>query len=395
MAKPPRPSLDEALAIIHDRLAPLGTESVPVAGAFGRVTAAALQARHDVPRFPVSAMDGYALHSSETATASDAQPIALVLGPPIYAGHSPAPLGPGSALPIATGAPIPAGADAVLVRELAEIADDRLIVRAPVAAYRNVRQTGEDMAAGTDVLPDGAVLMPHSLGALAACGVHEVEVRRRPRIGLISTGSELSRIGDPIGGAGLIDSNAPMIAACAQAFGLPCSFLGAAADQAGAIDRLFDSASECDILLSTGGVSAGDLDLVRGRLEARRAAIQFHGVRMRPGKPILFATLADGRPYFGLPGNPVAALTGFRFFVVPALRRLLGLPPEKGEPVDCNTAPRPDCTLILRGRRITPSTVDCGLDQRSHVLSSALAADCWVKLREKGEAEAFPLVARP
>jgi len=395
MAKPPRPSLDEALAIIHDRLAPLGTESVPVADAFGRVTAAPLRARQDVPRFPVSAMDGYALHSGETAAASEAQPVTLALGGPVYAGQSPPPLEPGGALPIATGAPIPAGADAVLIREQAEIADGRLIVRAPVAPHRNVRQTGEDMAAGADVLSAGAVLMPHSLGALAACGVAEVEVRRRPRIGLISTGSELGGIGDPIGGAGLIDSNAPMIAACAQAFGLPCNFLGTAADQAAAIDRLFDSASDCDILLSTGGVSAGDLDLVRGRLEARGAAIHFHGVRMRPGKPILFACLADGRPYFGLPGNPVAALTGFRFFVVPALRRLLGLPPETGEPVGCETPPRPDCTLILRGRRITPSEVDCDLDQRSHVLSSTLAADCWVKLRENGEAEAFPLVARP
>jgi molybdopterin molybdotransferase len=197
-----------------------------------------------------------------------------------------------------------------------------------------------------------------------------------------------------MGGAGLVDSNAPMIAACAQAFGLPCDFLGAAADQAEAIDRLLDRASECDILLSTGGVSAGDLDLVRDRLEARGAMVYFHGVRMRPGKPILFARLADGRPYFGLPGNPVAALTGFRFFVVPALRRLLGLPEEKGEPVECTAAPRSDCTLILRGRRVTPSAVDCDLDQRSHVLSSTLAADCWIKLRENGEAEAFPLVGR-
>jgi molybdopterin molybdotransferase len=115
---------------------------------------------------------------------------------------------------------------------------------------------------------------------------------------------------------------------------------------------------------------------------------------MRPGKPILFAHLADGRPYFGLPGNPVAALTGFRFFVMPALRRMLGLAPETGEPVACDATPRPDCTLILRGRHLDPARVDCGLDQRSHVLSSTLLADCWVTLRENGRAEAFPLVAR-
>ena len=394
MAKPPRPSLDEALAIIQDRLNPLGIEAVPIGGALDRVTATPLWARQDVPRFPVSALDGYALRSDEPTTSSAAQPTLLRLGDPVYAGHSPIPLEPGNAVPIATGAPIPDGADAVLIREQAQIEDGRLVVRAPVARHRNVRRTGEDMTSGSEVLPAGVVLMPHSLGVLAACGIGEVEVRRLPRIGLISTGSELSEIGDPVGDAGLIDSNAPMIAACAQALGLPCIFLGRAADQVDAIDRLLESAGACDMLLSTGGVSAGDLDLVRDRLEAHGAEIHFHGVRMRPGKPILFARLRDGRPYFGLPGNPVAALTGFRFFVVPALRRLLGLAPEQGEPVACDTPPRPDCTLILRGRHLNPSAVDCNLDQRSHVLSSTLLADCWVILRENGRAEAFPLVAR-
>jgi len=119
-------------------------------------------------------------------------------------------------------------------------------------------------------------------------------------------------------------------------------------------------------------------------------------VRMRPGKPMLFALLADGRPYFGLPGNPVAALASFRFFVVHALRRMLGLAPEQGERVTCNAVPRPDTSLLLRGRHNdTPGEVDCTLDQRSHVLSSTLQADCWVKLAEGGAtAEAFPIVAR-
>jgi molybdopterin molybdotransferase len=206
----------------------------------------------------------------------------------------------------------------------------------------------------------------------------------------------LSGIGEETGAAGLIDSNAPMIAACAQALGLPHSFLGRAADQAAAIDLLLDGSDGCDLVLSTGGVSAGDLDLVRSRLEARGAQILFHGVRMRPGKPILFALLSDGRPYFGLPGNPVAALVGFRFFVVEALRRMLGLSSEQAEKVSCNAEPRDGTTLILRGRRTAdPAIVDCTLDQRSHVLSSTLLADCWVVLGEGGPpAQSFPLVAR-
>jgi len=392
----PRPSVDEALAIIWDNLAPLRTETIATSDAFRRVTATPLYARRDVPGFPMSAMDGFALASAATQAASDVAPADFRLVAPIYAGNWPAPLEPGTAAPIATGAPIPAGADAVLVREQAEIAGDRLLLRRPLEPLRNVRQTGEDMIAGREIVGAGTIVSPQAVGALAAFGIDRLEVRCPPRIGLISTGSELGGIGEKIGDAGLIDSNGPMIAACAQALGLPSNFLGRAADQAAAIDLLLDRSGACDLVLSTGGVSAGDLDLVRGRLEARGAQILFHGVRMRPGKPILFALLADGRPYFGLPGNPVAALVSFRFFVVHALRRQLGLAPEQGARVTCNAAPREGTTLILRGRRTAdPAQVDCTLDQRSHVLSSTLLANCWVKLAEGGPAaEAFPIVAR-
>lgn len=394
--KAARPSFEEALAVIWHAIAPLGTESVAVDHAFGRVTATALRARRNVPRFPVSAMDGYALQSADSLSASPAVPVVLQLVEPVFAGRSPTPLMPGTAAPIATGAPLPAGADAVLVRERAELVEGQLLVRSAIDALKNVRQTGEDTMAGAEIMGPGTVLTPHAIGALAAFGIDRLDVWRRPRMGLISTGSELSGVGQVTGDAGLIDSNAPMIAACARALDLPCVFLGRAVDQAEAIDLLLDGASAADIVLSTGGVSAGDLDLVRRRLEARGAEILLHGVRMRPGKPILFARLADGRPYFGLPGNPVAALTGFRFFVVHALRCMLGLAPEPGESVTCNAEGRPDCTLLLRGRRTAdPSRIDCGLDQRSHVLSSTLLADCWVKTSEGGATtEAFPIVAR-
>lgn len=392
----PRPSVEEALALIRASLAPLGTETIPTAQAFGRVTAAPLHARRDVPSFPMSAMDGFAVRSADTLNASGRAPARLRRAEPVYAGDRPAPLAEGTAAPIATGAPIPAGADAVLVRERAEVDGDWLVVRHAIEPQRNVRQTGEDMAAGAQVVEAGVALSPHAVGALAAFGIDRLEARRQPRIGLISTGTELSGIGEPVAAAGLIDSNAPMIAASAQALGLPCAFLGRAADQAAAIDLLLDGSEGCDLVVSTGGVSAGGLDLVRGRLEARGAQILFHGVRMRPGKPLLFALLADGRPYFGLPGNPVAALVGFRFFVVAAIRRMLGLVPEQGEHVSCNAQRRDGTTLILRGRRTTdPAQVDCTLDQRSHVLSSTLLADCWVKLGEDGAMEqAFPITAR-
>ena len=392
----PRPSVDEARSIIRERLSPLAAETIPTGDAFGRVTAAPQHARRDVPGFPMSAMDGYAVRSADTENASESAPALLLPVEPVYAGGWPPPLQPGTAAPIATGAPIPDGADAVLVREQAQFEAGRLVLCRPVEPRRNVRQTGEDMVAGARILEAGAILSPHAVGALAAFGVDRLEVRRQPRIGLISTGSELSGIGEETGAAGLIDSNAPMIAACAQALGLPATFLGRAPDQAAAIDLLLDGSEGCDLVLSTGGVSAGDLDLVRARLEARGAQILFHGIRMRPGKPVLFALLADGRPYFGLPGNPVAALVGFRFFVVAALRRMLGLAAEQGELVSCNAAPRDGTALILRGRRTAdPRVIDCELDQRSHVLSSTLLADCWVVLGEGGPpARSFPLVAR-
>jgi len=392
----PRPSVDEALALIWARIAPLGSETTATGDAFGRVTATPLEARRDVPAFAMSAMDGFALASGDTAAASDGTPASLRLVAPVYAGGTPAPLERGTTAPIATGAAVPAGADAVLVREQAELAEGRLWVRRPVDPRRNVRQPGEDVVAGARILDAGTVLTPHAVGAIAAFGVDRLEVMRQPRIGLISTGSELSGIGEAVEATGLIDSNAPMIAACAQALGLPIHFLGRAADQAAALDLLLAGSAGCDLVLSTGGVSAGDMDLVRGRLEAHGARILLHGVRMRPGKPMLFALLADGRPYFGLPGNPVAALTSFRFFVVHALRRMLGLAPEQGAAVTCNADPRPETTLLLRGRHTAdPGRVDCALDQRSHVLSSTLLADCWIKLGEGGtKAEAFPIVAR-
>jgi len=388
----PRPAFEEALEIIRAAIEPIETEIVPTSDAFGRVAAAQVDARRNVPGFAMSAMDGFALRSGDTGSA----PVRLRQVRPVYAGDRAPPLEIGTAAPIATGAPIPEGADAVLVREQAEMDGDWLVVRRPVEKNRNVRQTGEDMVAGGRVLDAGAFLSPHAVGALAAFGVDRVEVRRRPRIGLISTGTELSGLGEGTGVAGLIDSNAPMIAACAQALRLPATFLGRAPDQAAAIDLLLDRSEGSDLVLSTGGVSAGDLDLVRGRLEARGARILFHGVRMRPGKPLLFALLADGRPYFGLPGNPVAALVGFRFFVIETLRAMLGLVPEQGRQVSCNADPREGTTLILRGRRTDdPAVVDCALDQRSHVLSSTLHADCWVRLGEEdGKAQAFPMIPR-
>jgi len=249
------------------------------------------------------------------------------------------------------------------------------------------------MARGDALVGTGHLVTPDAIGALVACGIERIAVRRMPRIVLVSSGSELAADRAGLSGeAKAIDCNAPMILAAAGSLGLPVRFLGRMADTPEAVDGMLDTAfaaGEGEILISTGGVSVGDFDLVRAGLEARGVTLHFHGVQMRPGKPLLFATLPDGRPYFGLPGNPVAALVAFRFFVMAAVRRMLGLPREAGEAVVADAEVRAGTTLFLRGRRaIDPEGrvwIDTGFDQRSHILSSVVHADHWLRVAPDGQ----------
>ncbi len=384
-----RPGVDAAFDLIEGAVAPLGTDTVAVSEALGRIAAEPAIARLDVPRFVASAMDGFAVRSADVAAAGAAHPIDLPLGAPVPAGEAAGTLRIGHAVPISTGARLPEGADAVLIREFGEVVDGACLrVRAPIDPWRNVRAPGEDMTQGSALIGAGHLITPDTVGALAACGIDRIAVRRMPRIALISSGSELAANAAGLSGpAKAIDCNAPMILAAARSLGLPARFLGRMADTPEAVAAMLDMASasgEDDILISTGGVSAGEFDLVRAGLEARGVAIHFHGVQMRPGKPLLFATLPDGRPYFGLPGNPVAALVAFRFFVMAAVRRMLGLPREPGEAVSADAEPREGTTLFLRGRRVLDADgrvrIETGFDQRSHILSSVVQADHWLRV---------------
>ncbi|GGI81270.1 molybdopterin molybdenumtransferase MoeA [Polymorphobacter multimanifer] len=371
----------------------LGSEIVPVASAAGRVTASPVHAGADTPRFPASAMDGYAVASHDLAVATLAAPVLLPLGPMVPAGTTPPPLARGTAVPIATGAPVPPGADAVVMRETATLYGDRVAICRPAAPGHNVRAIGEDCSTGSLVLAAGVRIPPDAVGVLTAFGIRHVGVRRQPCLALLATGSELGPGDERASGAELVDSNSPMIAACAAAAGLACTLVGRVADSPAALDAALATAlapGSGDIILSTGGVSVGRFDLVRDRLEALGASVLFHGIAMRPGKPLLFALLPDGRPYFGLPGTPLAALVAFRFFVAAALRQMLGLPPETGIAVHEHPAGRPGITLFLRGRRGRDSgkglVVDTDLDQRSHILHSLLDADCWLRIDDSDAA---------
>lgn len=377
-------SVAEALDRIERNISPSVPQRILIdAEAEGLVLAAAVNAAAATPRFDCSAMDGFALASEGTRSATASEPACLALADDVPAEASPLALSAGAAAPISTGAPIPEGADAVVARESCRVAGGMLEVTEAVAAGRHIRRRGEDVPAGGHVAAAGTPLTPALIGALLAYGVSDVAVRRPPSIDIIATGSELTAYACNASLA-RIDSNGPMIAAMCRSLGLRYRLTGPVPDDLRQLcDRFLfpENTPRADMLISTGGVSGGGHDHVRQALEAIGARIIFHGVAMRPGKPILFALLPDGRPFFGLPGNPVAALVGFRFFVLTAIRRTLGLERERGTPVTGVGPARTGTTLFLRGRRDDlHGGVEIDADQRSHVLGSVVTSDCWVRL---------------
>lgn len=395
-----RPSFAEALAKVVAAAPQPASECVALSDAFGRITAKAIYARADCPRFDVSAMDGFAVAASDTLVATLHRPVAITLGAPAHAGGPGARLLRGSAIPISTGAPIPAGCDSVIVRERARIVDGLLQVTEPVDVGCNVRQCGEDASAGDVILSQGSVITPVAIGALAAYGVGAVQVRRRPSVALFSTGDELVAAAQTPGAANTFDANGPMINALLIEAGLDPVLYPVAPDDPPSLAALIDEIglSAPDMIVSTGGVSAGDRDCLRRVLEARGATIHFHGVSMRPGKPVLFATLPNGTMFFGLPGNPLAALVGARFFVLAAVRAMLGLLPETGIIVPTPDSAREGITIVLSAnstRRLDDSLgAEPRANQKSHKLRPALGADSWLVIDEAGIARLFPIRIR-
>lgn len=388
-------SVDEAFAHIADHVMPLPTQEIAVdAQALGRVSALPIVAAADAPRRDCSAMDGFALRSADTSGAFPDRPVRLMLGPHLAAETASPALSPGLAFPISTGAPIPAGADTVLIKERAQVEDGSLIFVEPAAAGKNIRSRGEDARHGTTILTAGTPLTPDLIGALIAFGVRRLTARRSPRIHILPTGSELAHTGASSGEM-RFDSNGPMIGAICRALNLDYKVsppLPDCADKIAAHVAAGACSGRSEIVVTTGGVSVGSRDLVREAVESFGARVLFHGIAMRPGKPLLFAILPDGRPFFGLPGNPVAALVGFRFFVWAAICRSLGLPVETGRAVRSPVAGRPGTSLFLRARYDDPfdGRIDVELDQRSHILSSVLAATGWLRVEQSGDgAEAW------
>jgi len=316
-------SVGEACARILDGLRPTPAETVSLAEAAGRTTAAPVFARLTQPPADVSAMDGYALRAGDGAEGAVLSVIGSAPAGHPFAGS----LGPGEALRIFTGSIIPDGADAILLQEDAEARDGRVVVRETVTAGRHIRRAGQDFRAGEEVIPAGRRLTARDIGLAAAANHPWLAVHRRPRVLLLATGDEIALPGEPIPPGGIVSSNAHALAALVRAAGgAPC-ILPVAADHPSAFAAVAEAAKGADMLVTTGGASVGEHDLVQSALGERGLAVDFWKIAMRPGKPLMHGRLGEV-PVLGLPGNPVSTLVCAVLFLTPALARLCGRPDE-------------------------------------------------------------------
>ena len=310
-------SLAEAQARVLERVRPLAGERVEVAQAAGRVLAEDAHAAVDLPPFPSSAMDGFALRAADTP---GRLPVVGQVAAGVPARRA---LEVGEAMGIATGGVVPEGADAVVPIEHVVDHDNEVEVTERVGQGDNVRPRAGDVAAGDVAVPRGARLNPAQIGALAAAGLREVLCARRPRVAILATGTELRRPGEPLGPGEVYEANGVLLAAALAAAGADIDVLPAVADDDAAHRAALEVGLLADVLVTSGGVSVGPHDLVRGLLRELGVEEVFWGVAVKPGKPVAFGV--RGRTVvFGLPGNPVSSLVGCELFVRPAVLALQG-----------------------------------------------------------------------
>jgi molybdopterin molybdotransferase len=312
-------SVEEALEAILSRVSVLGTERVDVLGSLGRVLAEPIVSRREIPPWANSSMDGYAVRADDGRAGATLSVVGRV-----ETGSLPArSIERGEAMRIFTGAPIPPGADAVVPQEDVEATNGRVTLHGPVERAAYVRPAGEDVRVGDRVLEPGVTLRAAEVGLLATLGHAQVTVYRRPRVAILSTGNELADLGTEPGPGQIPNTNTySLMAQVLETGGLPVS-LGVARDELAVIEERVRRARDADVVLSSAGVSVGELDLVREAFTRAGAELHLWKVSMRPGKPITFGELR-GRPVFGLPGNPVSAMVTFELFVRPALLKMSG-----------------------------------------------------------------------
>ncbi len=325
MSRPPLMPVETALDALHtalDGFGPVGCEDVSLLDAAGRVLAAPIIARHTQPPQAVSAMDGWAVRSADFGSI----PLALRIVAEIPAGHPwDGALGTGEAARIFTGAPLPAGGDTVVIQENAARNGEMVHLHALPIPGKNVRAAGLDFRAGALIAKADTQLTARRIGVIAAAGHPWVTVRRRPRVAILATGDEVRRPGDPLGPGHIVSSNTYALAALIRSFGGEPIVLPIVPDTLAGLADAAKHATGCDLVLTTGGASVGDHDLVQQGLGAVGLSVSFWKLALRPGKPLIFGRLAH-RPFLGLPGNPVSTIVCALLFLKPCIERLLGLP---------------------------------------------------------------------
>ncbi|WP_373088460.1 gephyrin-like molybdotransferase Glp [Sneathiella sp.] len=375
-------SVDEARAKILKDIKPVSTEVIALAEANGRVLAEDAVARRTQPPADMSAMDGFAVKAADIAMV----PAQLrIVGTAAAGGSHDTVLQTGEAVRIFTGAPLPDGADTIVIQEDTEFTNDAVTVLETAKVGRYVRPAGLDFRGGDIGLTADRVLSPRDIGLLAAMNIPWVTVRRRPRIALLSTGDELVRPGEPVARNQIISSNSLLVAAMIREAGGDPIDLGIAEDNAASLREKAAGASSADMLITLGGASVGDHDLVQSVLAEEGLAVDFWRIAMRPGKPLMFGDFA-GIPMLGMPGNPVSSMICSFLFLLPAIDALCGLtprqPPRQKAILDQDITANDQREDYMRARIIGTKEglprVSLFPKQDSSMLSSLSRADCLV-----------------
>ena len=327
-------SIAEALAAMMPAFSLLGEEEIPLTGSIGRYLARDVVAAWDSPAFGNSAMDGYAVRSEDCEAAHAEAPVVLpVIGESRAGGPVPGSLEPGTACRIFTGAPLPDGANAIVIQEDTKRSGDRVEILEAPAQGQYIRASGSDARAGATLLRTGDRIWHGELGLLASQNVERVHAYRRPRVALLSTGDELRPLGADLQAGSIVNSNVYVLTEMLREIGVVPVPLPATPDSLPEIEATLREALLADVVITMGGVSVGEYDLVQEAFRLVGIEPSFWKVRIKPGKPLAFATY-EGKPVIGVPGNPISAMITFEILVAPCLRKMLGDPRPHPQPIE-------------------------------------------------------------